>query len=103
MIRPAEPRKNRRYVHAQSGFDQYKARKRNLWLRDGNFRDKRGTRWAWCAYCNIFATLNSLTIDHVHPWRDGGSWDLHNLLLACEGCNHKKAKKSFLEFLREIV
>ncbi len=46
-----------------------------------------------CAYCG--ATDIGLTLDHIWPKSEGGTWDISNLQLLCWPCHSKKdnAKK----------
>ena len=42
-------------------------------------------------YCG---TKSDLTVDHVIPTSQGGSWSWENLVTACNKCNCKKGSKS---------
>jgi hypothetical protein len=48
-----------------------------------------------CQYCLMHESLQGATfhIEHVIPRCRGGRSDLHNLVLACPGCNLHKASK----------
>jgi len=61
--------------------------RRNLYKRDRNT----------CQYCGTRPGTSELTIDHVMPRSRGGlsTWD--NCVLACVGCNRKKADRTPLE------
>lgn len=48
--------------------------------------------------CFKCGSLFPLTIDHHLPRSKGGTNKLKNLVLLCEGCNHKKNDKSPWEF-----
>ncbi len=48
-----------------------------------------------CVYCGH----PSEQIDHIFPFADGGETNLDNLAPACAKCNHKKHRRSLLEFL----
>lgn len=49
-----------------------------------------------CHYCHgrmrRGGPLNGLlmTIEHIVPLEDGGTWALYNLVLACYDCNHNE-------------
>jgi hypothetical protein len=45
-----------------------------------------------CEYCRSPETfsLDTFTIDHIHPIADSGSDDLDNLAFACLNCNNRK-------------
>ena len=61
--------------------------RRNLFLRD-NFT---------CQYCGHRGSSNSLSIDHVTPRSRGGATTWENCVLACVGCNARKADRSLKE------
>jgi 5-methylcytosine-specific restriction endonuclease McrA len=46
-----------------------------------------------CQYCGKQATGEELTIDHVLPRSRGGTTEWTNCVVACIGCNRKKANK----------
>ena len=43
-----------------------------------------------CSICKRKKTFNLLTIDHIVRVRDGGSWNIENLRLACKICNEDR-------------
>ncbi len=48
-----------------------------------------------CEYCRSprHYCISPFSVEHIHPRAKGGSTDLDNLALACQGCNgHKHAK-----------
>jgi 5-methylcytosine-specific restriction enzyme A len=52
--------------------------------RDGGVCQIRGPR----------CLLDASDVDHVVPWRSGGSWfDLENLRAACERCNRGRTRR----------
>jgi 5-methylcytosine-specific restriction endonuclease McrA len=55
---------------------------------------------ARCFYCHTEKTKNqqALTIDHIDPAFAGRRGDIANLVLACVGCNRKKANRPVEEF-----
>lgn len=48
-----------------------------------------------CEYCLCPAEFSSnpFSIEHIFPLSKGGSSDLENLALACQGCNNYKSTK----------
>jgi 5-methylcytosine-specific restriction endonuclease McrA len=50
-----------------------------------------------CCYCGKHLTLNTATIEHVHPQSKGGLTDWMNCRMACQPCNHKKGDRSLKE------
>ncbi|MFN3243068.1 MAG: HNH endonuclease [Planctomycetota bacterium] len=69
--------------------------RRNLFLRDDYT----------CQYCGKRSGSNLLSVDHVHPRSRGGSTTWENCVLACVGCNARKAdqtpKEAGLRLLRK--
>lgn len=61
--------------------------RRNLFLRD-DFT---------CQYCGRRGSMSSLSIDHVKPRSRGGATSWENCVLACVGCNARKADRSLKE------
>lgn len=61
--------------------------RRNLFLRD-NFT---------CQYCGRRCTSDHLSVDHVVPRSRGGSTTWENCVLACVGCNARKADRTVIE------
>lgn len=61
--------------------------RRNLFLRD-DFT---------CQYCGKHGTPDRLSIDHVLPRSRGGSTTWENCVLACVGCNARKADRTIKE------
>ena len=61
--------------------------RRNLFLRDDYT----------CQYCGKRSATNLLSIDHVQPRSRGGSTDWENCVLACVGCNARKADQTLRE------
>lgn len=49
-----------------------------------------------CAYCRSQArfAMQSFSVEHIIPRKAGGKTVLHNLALACEGCNAHKYTKT---------
>lgn len=46
-----------------------------------------------CQYCGRRAEPREMSIDHVRPRSRGGRTDWENCVLACLGCNHRKADR----------
>jgi len=69
--------------------------RRNLFLRDDNT----------CQYCGRRSKPELLSVDHVQPRSRGGSTSWENCVLACVGCNARKAdqtpREAGLRLLRE--
>lgn len=61
--------------------------RRNLFLRD-EFT---------CQYCGRKCTSDHLSVDHVLPRSRGGSTSWENCVLACVGCNARKADRTLKE------
>ena len=61
--------------------------RRNLFLRD-EFT---------CQYCGRKCTSDHLSVDHVMPRSRGGSTCWENCVLACVGCNARKADRTLRE------
>lgn len=57
--------------------------RRNLYKRDTNT----------CQYCGARPGTSELTIDHILPRSRGGKSSWENCVLACVGCNSKKANR----------
>lgn len=57
--------------------------RRNLYLRDKYT----------CQYCGVKLQSSEITIDHITPKARGGQTTWENCVVACVGCNHKKADK----------
>jgi 5-methylcytosine-specific restriction endonuclease McrA len=57
--------------------------RRTIYKRDGNR----------CQYCGVAPGTEELTIDHVIPRSAGGKTTWENCVLACVGCNSKKADR----------
>lgn len=61
--------------------------RRNLFLRD-DFT---------CQYCGHRCNSDRLSVDHVQPRSRGGRTSWENCVLACVGCNAKKADRTLKE------
>jgi len=61
--------------------------RRNLFLRD-DFT---------CQYCGRRCSTDHLSVDHVLPRSRGGSTSWENCVLACVGCNARKADRTLKE------
>jgi hypothetical protein len=46
------------------------------------------------------STLEPATMDHVITQKDGGGWDVDNLVLACSGCNQTRSATPAGQWLR---
>ncbi len=47
-----------------------------------------------CQYCGVQPSPDELTIDHIVPRAQGGLSSWTNCVLACVGCNHRKADRT---------
>ena len=61
--------------------------RRNLFLRDDYT----------CQYCGRRCTTDHLSVDHVLPRSRGGGTSWENCVLACVGCNARKADRTLKE------
>jgi hypothetical protein len=50
-----------------------------------------------CQYCHKKLSLNTVTIDHVHPKSRGGKTTWKNCVTSCRACNKKKANRTPIE------
>lgn len=50
-----------------------------------------------CVYCGVRVTIDTATIDHVHPHSKGGLTDWINCRIACSTCNRRKGSKLLTE------
>lgn len=50
-----------------------------------------------CRYCAIKVTFRSATLDHIHPWCQGGPHADHNLVTCCWQCNKRKKDQTLQE------
>ena len=53
-----------------------------------------------CFYCGCELNESNRTIDHFIPLSRGGANIKENLVACCFGCNNKKGKKTYEEFLK---
>ena len=71
-----------------------KRRGRGATRRGGPTKPRRYRRWSGpCAYCGA---KGRLTVDHVVPLCDGGSYANTNVALVCSTCNQDKADLSLI-------
>ncbi len=54
-----------------------------------------------CGGCGEHFLKRNITVDHIHPKKQGGTDHIENLWLLCGACNSSKGTKSQVEFLRE--
>ena len=55
-----------------------------------------------CKYCSsLLEGKGVMRLDHIIPRSKGGTNELDNLVICCEGCNSQKADKSLVDFLSE--
>jgi 5-methylcytosine-specific restriction endonuclease McrA len=54
----------------------------------------------FCVYCgHAFADDTEKTVDHVEPLSKGGAHVVENLVVACGGCNQRKADATLDAFV----
>lgn len=53
-----------------------------------------------CFYCGCELNDSNITIDHFIPLCRGGANIKENLVACCFGCNNKKGKKTYEEFIK---
>ena len=56
----------------------------NIWLRDGGK----------CQYCGLKVARNRFQFEHVVPQSQGGQTTWENIVVACHGCNQRKANRT---------
>ncbi|HUU87885.1 MAG TPA: HNH endonuclease [Candidatus Glassbacteria bacterium] len=61
-------------------------------------RLSRGKQVVQCCFCKQKMNIKSATIEHIMPLFYGGGWNIENLALSCEQCNHERGILSFEEF-----
>jgi 5-methylcytosine-specific restriction endonuclease McrA len=52
-----------------------------------------------CAYCGKRCGKKSRSIDHLTPLSRGGKHSIHNIVLACKGCNTEKDNMTLIEYI----
>lgn len=52
-----------------------------------------------CLYCGCHLGPRAKVLDHMDPLSKGGAHDASNLVVACRGCNTRKAAKEFIKWL----
>jgi 5-methylcytosine-specific restriction endonuclease McrA len=52
-----------------------------------------------CAYCGCVLTESQATVDHITPLSRGGTHEMGNLALCCQGCNTQKHNKTLPEYI----
>lgn len=58
---------------------------------------------AACIWCSRLLNAGEATIDHLIPYRQGGSNMIENAVIACAGCNGMRGAKSVKKFRRECI
>lgn len=83
----------------------------------GKYLAKRDGGW-YCHYCHVTLIrkrdedaprrhakrdkVSIATVDHKKPLTKGGLDEPHNMVLACEDCNHAKGEMEYTEFLNGL-
>ena len=55
-----------------------------------------------CCYCSKSLLLEEITMDHIVPASQKGSYNTTNLTVACAPCNNKRGSRPFFEFIEEF-
>lgn len=74
-------------------------------LQDGRkqaYRRRMLERDPHCIFCGQRLTTESATLEHAHPYADGGPDAPWNLFLSCKRCNTFKANTHPLELLERF-
>ena len=53
-----------------------------------------------CSYCGL--KFDTLTLDHIKPVAEGGTWGIYNLRPACYDCNHCRGSRT-IEVFRRLI
>jgi 5-methylcytosine-specific restriction endonuclease McrA len=56
-----------------------------------------------CWWCRHRMSMDTLTIDHLHPKSRGGSDSLENLRPACSPCNRSRGNSLFPPYVKVTV
>jgi len=51
-----------------------------------------------CSYCGRRVTNKTANIDHIVPWKRGGTTRMSNLIPSCWNCNKLKGNMSLVDF-----
>lgn len=54
-----------------------------------------------CCFCWRSLPTKRLTLEHIIPWSQGGTWEIGNLALSCSTCNECRGIKDFKTFQAE--
>lgn len=52
-----------------------------------------------CGYCGKKINDSTANIDHIFPWKRGGTTRIGNLAPACKDCNKKKGNMDLISFV----
>lgn len=55
-----------------------------------------------CCYCNQTLIDNLVTLDHIIPDSQDGTFNATNLTIACGPCNFKRADAPFFEYIKQF-
>lgn len=64
-------------------------------------RFRRSIKYGWGGLCCYCRSNRATSLDHIKPRCKGGSSLRSNLLPACQGCNHGKGSRPWLEWFKE--
>jgi 5-methylcytosine-specific restriction endonuclease McrA len=54
-----------------------------------------------CCFCERLLFPRQATIEHIRPLSQGGGWELANLAISCDACNHTRGARDFDAFKHE--
>lgn len=66
-------------------------------------RKKKPVYVAACRYCGNWFHVQALTLDHVVPKRDGGTYERKNLVVCCSLCNLRKEPFHLSQWFRRCA
>lgn len=55
-----------------------------------------------CWFCGIDLAAEDVSIDHLHPLRQGGNNDTDNLVACCPPCNVAKGARTLEQYRRRV-
>lgn len=58
----------------------------------------KGRHTAPCCHCGSFFRRRELTLDHVKPRSQGGTYEAENVMLSCLPCNNERGDEDFHVF-----
>lgn len=55
-----------------------------------------------CIYCNKILADELITMDHIIPDSQNGTFNATNLTIACQPCNNKRKAEPFFEYIKHF-